>query len=230
MFTVTFDSNGGSAVSDIQVESGKTITLPNNPTKDYHTFGGWLNADNTPFTAETTVTANSTVYAKWTHDLNIADTGPAGGLIFFVADTCDDYEFCYLEVAPKSEEDIIARWSSTAFDVTGTETAIGTGKANTQSIVAAAVLNSTNGTPAQVCNNLVFGGKDDWFLPSKDELNELYKFKTTPAGAGIISSSFWSSSQFDISNAWDQSFNTGNQTKFSKTAMVTHYVRPIRAF
>jgi uncharacterized repeat protein (TIGR02543 family) len=68
-YTVTFDSNGGSPVDAKTVDSGETITLPAEPTKSDHSFGGWF-IDNsifaTAFTASTAVTADITVYAKWT--------------------------------------------------------------------------------------------------------------------------------------------------------------------
>ena len=70
-YTVTFDSNDGSAVSPItDVTSGTTITAPTAPTRTGYTFGGWYEDDNT-FTdawnfASDIVTVNTTLYAKWT--------------------------------------------------------------------------------------------------------------------------------------------------------------------
>ncbi len=69
-FTVTFDSQGGSAVSSISnIVGGATVTLPTAPTKSGYTFSGWYTAANgggTQFTSSTPVNANSTVYANWT--------------------------------------------------------------------------------------------------------------------------------------------------------------------
>ena len=51
-------------------------------------------------------------------------------------------------------------------------TSIGTGKSNTEKIVQA----QGNGTyAARLCYNLTFGGYNDWYLPSKDEIYELYR-------------------------------------------------------
>ena len=68
-YTVTFNSNGGSAVASQTVESGDTVTEPADPTKQDYTFGGWYKEDT--FTTEwdfehDTVSGNTTLYAKWT--------------------------------------------------------------------------------------------------------------------------------------------------------------------
>ena len=41
-YSVTFDSNGGSAVATQTVEENATVTEPENPTKANYTFDGWL--------------------------------------------------------------------------------------------------------------------------------------------------------------------------------------------
>jgi uncharacterized repeat protein (TIGR02543 family) len=69
-YTVTYNSDGGSAVTAQHVISPETtvVTLPTAPTKASSTFAGWYTATSgggTEFTATTTVTANITVYAKW---------------------------------------------------------------------------------------------------------------------------------------------------------------------
>jgi uncharacterized repeat protein (TIGR02543 family) len=69
LFTVTFNSNGGSSVNKVSgISSGSTISLPNNPTKPNREFGGWY-TDNklfqNDFTEATLVNSNITVYAKW---------------------------------------------------------------------------------------------------------------------------------------------------------------------
>jgi uncharacterized repeat protein (TIGR02543 family) len=67
-YTVTFNSNGGSTVESLTVEHGETVASLPVPTKTDRVFDGWFsNASlTTSFTTETAVTANITVYAKWT--------------------------------------------------------------------------------------------------------------------------------------------------------------------
>jgi uncharacterized repeat protein (TIGR02543 family) len=64
---VAFDAAGGSPVTSIQVESGKTFTLPGT-TRTGYVFLGWFTG-NLPgdelFTASTTVTRDLTLLARW---------------------------------------------------------------------------------------------------------------------------------------------------------------------
>jgi len=69
-YTVTFDSQGGSAVAPLtNVASGARITEPEEPTWEGQIFGGWYKEAETitpwDFAADT-VTGNVTLYAKWT--------------------------------------------------------------------------------------------------------------------------------------------------------------------
>ena len=68
-YTVAFDTNGGSAVAPVTVDAGSTVTKPADPTKSGHNFGGWYKDSTlqTPWDfANDTVTADTTLYAKWT--------------------------------------------------------------------------------------------------------------------------------------------------------------------
>ena len=48
VFTVTFDSAGGSKVSDVIVECDKELYLPTNPTRSGYTFVSWVDKNSTP--------------------------------------------------------------------------------------------------------------------------------------------------------------------------------------
>ena len=67
IYSVTFNSMGGTSVETQKIESGKTATEPTAPTKDGFTFGGWYTDSDftTAFSFSTEITANITLYAKW---------------------------------------------------------------------------------------------------------------------------------------------------------------------
>ena len=71
----------------------------------------------------------------------------------------------------------------------------------------------------------------DWFLPSINELNQMYINKTTLEGvSGFIAFSdiYWSSTEYDNFNAWYQFFSNGFQ--FDNVKDRTNNVRAVRAF
>ena len=74
-YTLTFDTNGGSAIDKITKDSGTTIDLATyKPTRAGYTFAGWF-SDKALTKAVTSVklTANTTVYAKWTQNGGTAE-------------------------------------------------------------------------------------------------------------------------------------------------------------
>ena len=67
-FTVTFETNGGSAVEAQEVKNGQHATKPADPTKSGYTFDNWYADTNfvTLFDFEKVeITANWTIYANW---------------------------------------------------------------------------------------------------------------------------------------------------------------------
>lgn len=66
LYTVTFDSNGGSPVDAQEVVENETATEPADPTRDNYTFGGWK-LGNVLYTFSTPVTGNITLVASWTY-------------------------------------------------------------------------------------------------------------------------------------------------------------------
>ena len=78
-FTVTFDSNGGSAVASQTVKEGEKAAKPANPTRDGYTFEGWFadEALKTAYDFNTPVTSDITLYADW--DRRSSGGGGGGG-------------------------------------------------------------------------------------------------------------------------------------------------------
>ena len=70
-YTVTFNSNGGSAVASQTVEDGSTATKPADPTKSGFVFAGWYSNSSltTVYNFNSAVNADLTLYAKWVEEL-----------------------------------------------------------------------------------------------------------------------------------------------------------------
>ena len=73
--TLTFDTNGGSAIDKITKDSGTTIDLAAyKPTRAGYTFAGWFSDKAlTKTVTSVKLTANTTVYAKWTQNGGTAE-------------------------------------------------------------------------------------------------------------------------------------------------------------
>lgn len=67
-YTVSFDTDGGTAIADQSVRSGNTATKPADPTKSGYTFDDWYeeNTFTTVFDFTDPITADTTIYAKFT--------------------------------------------------------------------------------------------------------------------------------------------------------------------
>ena len=71
------------------------------------------------------------------------------------------------------------------------------------------------------------GGYDDWYLPTKDELNLVYQ--NLRKSKNIQDNNwYWSSSQYNSNNAWVHNFRTGGQGNYYK--LYTSSVRAVRKF
>jgi len=86
VFTVTFDSNGGSEVSPQTVKSGEKATEPKDPTRTDYTFDAWYKE--TEFTnkwnfAADIVTSNITLHAKW---ISAGNGNGNGDAVFLVTE------------------------------------------------------------------------------------------------------------------------------------------------
>ena len=76
---VKFDAQGGSATGDQTPASGSTVTKPTDPTREGYTFAGWYTdeAYTKAYDFSAAVTADMTLYAKWTK--NAVNPGGNGG-------------------------------------------------------------------------------------------------------------------------------------------------------
>jgi hypothetical protein len=163
----------------------------------------------------------------------VGDTGPGGGIIFFV-DRYNEYSgFTYLEVAPVSTQ-VQRTWatnvnSNQTTGVSGADSrALGGGYQNTIDIVSQSG-NVAATCAAAYCANLVSGGQSDWYLPSISELQLVRNIVYNQLGVGgFLNSSYWSSTENIASNAWYHTFHTELLDTLSKNQ--NQYVRPVRRF
>jgi TolB-like protein len=159
----------------------------------------------------------------------IGDTGPAGGTVFYDKGSYTD-SWRYLEYAPNNFRSVY--WGPYGLNIAGTETRIGSGKINTEIIVRVLNRRGEKGMAAQLCSEYTLNGHNDWFLPSKDELNLLYTYLKENI---LLESRFgfygwlYSSSQYDDTNAWGHNFTNGYQGGYHKN-ISDGYVRAVRAF
>lgn len=175
----------------------------------------------------------------------VGDIGPAGGIVVYDAGR-DEVWGRYLEVAPQSCEIVRVPFAAQPNQVPRITIAeriagklIGAGARNTARIAAAPTDSAAKRAAESTCN-----GFTDWFLPSKNELNEAFRRLShgrtnrdlTPVG-GFDRGYYWTSSDYNGSTAWSQYFADGQQfdreQNFSgnlKGPARPFLVRPMRAF
>jgi uncharacterized repeat protein (TIGR02543 family) len=255
-YTITFDTQGGNVASPttMKVTYGMTYGELASVTREGYTFAGWwtgIGGTGTELTdeAKVKIVSDRTLFAKW--KINVY-TGPAGGLVFYDKGSYSD-GWRYLEAAPSGwyngGSDPLMQWGVYGYTVkpSAKATAVGTGEANTASIVSyhdelwtlypdkgdyytnpTDYYADNDGTvAAKVCSEYsVINGEttyDDWFLPSKDELALMYDNL-----GGFSSSFYWSSTEVIDSYASTQNFFFGFKLFDAKYS--ENRVRPVRAF
>jgi hypothetical protein len=162
----------------------------------------------------------------------IGDEGPAGGIVFYDLGFYMD-GWRYLEAAPQDFPTRV-KWTNEGIGTFATENGIGTGKQNTSYLVS--FLREKGGTmrAAQVVSVPEYGGYDDWFLPSKDELNLMYENLKKQRIGEFSNNTYWSSSGGLTSGldwnlvAWQMNFSDGTQKRV--TCSADGLVRAIRQF
>lgn len=277
----SYPNGCGSSVLDLTFLANETLVnttfsiAPSNSNNTYQ-FGGSTignfraNTILTPFEGAGLASLAVSIYKVPLATYSVGQVGPGGGIVFYVSSTgftcgASLTETCnYLEAAPTtgstswSDRDFSAggivgyKWSGdTANSTPGTTLVIGAGYKNTLAMITQSNTTGKAGTAARDYrgpNNL-----SDWYLPSKDELNQMCKWargvlwvsdatvctggtlNTGTGAAGFYDNYYWSSSQSGNSRAWYQFFvdpynsaTSGRQVGELKTTPA--FVRPIRAF
>ncbi|WP_018526704.1 caspase family protein [Alkalispirochaeta alkalica] len=149
----------------------------------------------------------------------VGDRGPAGGVVFYdKGNTSGGWR--YLE-AWTADEDRRHQWKTSQTSTPGTSTAVGSGYRNTYTAMA-----GSEHPAAQVAMNARHGGFNDWFLPSKDELNLMYQKREVIGGFASVD--YWSSSESGSHGARYRGFGNGRQYRSNKRDSLR--VRVVRAF
>jgi len=237
-----------SAVSGGTVEANGCITAsgvcwstsPNPTISDNHTEDG---SSSGSFTSTITGLTQNTQYFIRAYATNILGTSYGneetfttstaiysigqsygGGIIFYI-----DPSGVHGLIASSVDQGNWNKWGCMGTFINGASgTAIGTGHQNTINIVNGC---SASDNAAYLCdqytvtvNGVVY---DDWYLPSKDELNEMYLQNNV---LGIIDNGYgyWSSSGIDYVTAFSQEFMYGSSDYSLKNQNKS--VRAIRSF
>ena len=201
---------------------------------------------------------------------SVGATGPGGGTIFYVATTpfaCGPARAStctYLEAAPSgwnTGSDPGRRWADSTYQSTtinnptspetATATAIGWGYWNTRAIVLQGNTNTATSAAALAdahtvtVSGVIYG---DWYLPSRDELNQMCKWvrgvawtsdatvctsgtiNTGLGAADFVAGGYWSSSEYNSDFSWLQGFQDGSQYGGNIYKSAIFYIRPVRAF
>jgi len=150
----------------------------------------------------------------------IVEIGPGGGWVFYDKGFYSD-GWRYLEAAPIDQTDR-AEWGCLKKSIRGAKgTAVGTGKSNTQAIIKSC---SEDSIAAKICTEYRGGGKNDWFLPSKEELNLMCNSVVDDSTYSV----YWSSSEATADMAWFQQLGSSIQSRHNKDFAFN--VRAIRSF
>ena len=140
------------------------------------------------------------------------------GIVFFL----DSLGHHGLIAAPADQGTI--GWSNAA-NVTTNATSETDGLANTGMI--SDVQGDAPPYAASICMDLESNGVFFiWYLPSKNQLDLMYKTKDIIGG--FSDNIYWSSTENDTNNAWAQDFSNGSAAIGNKTT--GYHVRAIRAF
>mgnify|MGYP000975969669 CR=1 FL=1 len=135
----------------------------------------------------------------------IGQHGPGGGWIFYDKGAYSD-GWRYLEGAPVDQV-IQLEWGCSKKSIKGAAgQALGTGRKNTAAILKGC---DQPEIAARRAAGYRGGGKEDWFLPSRDELEKMSEFFIKSGVGNISPDHYWSSTEVDGNTAWFNHFVYG---------------------
>ncbi|MBO5008341.1 MAG: InlB B-repeat-containing protein [Clostridia bacterium] len=89
VYTITFDSNGGSDITAATVDEGEKLTKPANPTRSRYNFVGWFEDEAlvNEYNFDNAVTSDFTLYAKWQKKPSLGGGGVTRYTVKFETDS-----------------------------------------------------------------------------------------------------------------------------------------------
>ena len=177
------------------------------------------------------ITQDTILHAIYTTGTDVLrKAGPAGGWVFYDAGSAQTWGR-YLEAANVDLTDSV--WGTYNFTVSGSDGyEIGTGAQNTQDIV-----DNDTGTLNKAADgcfdySVVYGSEtfDDWFLPSKNELDAMYDNLKKYGVGGFADDYYWSSYENGNFEALSQDFGSNTMYQLFANKNSLRRVRAIRAF
>ena len=235
-------SNGGSDITSYTATSspeGITGTISQSGSGDI-TVTGLTNGTSYTFTVTATNAIGTSVASEASNSVTPVAIGDfyQGGVVFYIfqyGETGYVLGETHGLIAAVEDQSSGIRWYNGSYTTTGaTGTAVGTGSANTTTIITEQGATATS-YAAGLARAYEGGGYTDWFLPSKDELNKMYTNKATinttaalNSGSDFVDNYYWSSTEGDNDIAWGQNVYRGNQGNDGKGS--TNNVRAVRAF
>lgn len=206
---------------------------------------GHLYSGNSQITIDPAYQNTGSIVIPTKSGYSVGDIGPAGGYIFYDKGEYTPYvyeynaseKWRYLEAAPKDTSNKFS-WGAVGDYLANTVSDIGGGRHNTDVIV---LKYPYNYPAARACKDFEVNGFDDWFLPSKGEMEKLIlfyssKYPYNPMGlqCNFGTAYYHSSTEISSGTNWAGFFRenseTGDKAYMAEYNKSTAYIRPVRRF
>jgi len=158
--------------------------------------------------------------------IDIGDDGPGGGVVVYDKGEYTD-GWRYIEITKENLTD--SKWQDPKSEIGDTSNAVGEGGNNTDIIVAWLDQNNQSGMAAQRCDDLTSGGKSDWVLPSRDDMQQILPHYELIPNMDI-DDMFWTSSEVSdirataiLMGSWGVSWSDTDKKSNQKVKAIRYF-------